>query len=50
MPLYKRKQMIFENFHMPYMLSESEMKESGMPVLYTMQGIILNREDIYVSI
>jgi hypothetical protein len=48
MPLYKRKQMIFENSHMPYMLSQSEMKESGMPVLKTMQCIIQNTEDIYL--
>lgn len=33
---------------MPYMLSQSEMKESGMPVLKTMQCIIQNTEDIYL--
>lgn len=33
---------------MPYMLSESEMKESGVPVFKTMQGIIQNTEDIYL--
>jgi hypothetical protein len=33
--LDKRKQIIFENSHMPYMLSESEMKENGVPVFKT---------------
>ncbi len=50
MPLYKRKQMIFENSHMTYMLSESKMKESGVLVFKTMQGIIQNTEDIYLNL
>ncbi|MDD2636190.1 MAG: hypothetical protein PHW82_11925 [Bacteroidales bacterium] len=48
MSLDKRKQMIFENSHMPYLLSEEEMKESGVPVFHTMQGLIQNTEEIYL--
>ncbi len=48
--MYKRKQMIFENSHMTYMLSESKMKESGVLVFKTMQGIIQNTEDIYLNL
>ncbi len=48
MPLGKRKQMIFENSHMPYMLPESEMVESGVPVFKTMQGLMQNTEEIYL--
>ncbi|MDD2636192.1 MAG: hypothetical protein PHW82_11935, partial [Bacteroidales bacterium] len=48
MSLDKRKKLIFENSHMPYLLSEEEMKQNGVPVFKTMQGIIQNTEEIYL--
>ncbi|MFO7789977.1 MAG: hypothetical protein R6V32_05340, partial [Bacteroidales bacterium] len=48
MSLDKRKKMIFENSHMPYLLSEDDMKESGVPMFQTMQGIIQYTEEIYL--